>query len=341
MARRRKQHRKKHLSGLGAITDSKFFIPGIILAGAAIYLMTRKKKPTIELPDMTVVAEGEKITGEAQRATMASDMTAPAVQQDGAMVSMGSDKPKTVTDLVNQVRASEIASGPAGTEVQGGGSVSADPKEQLKLMSTPDFLAMLIKSPEFKAAVMAGMPVSDVLGDELERRFGADGRALIAKSMPTSEGLTREVVVALRNMYARGGEEAAIKYVVAYLANPKGTNDDSFVIVAYYNVVMAELADRAAGRKPEPAARKMQSLPAKSDSPIADKRTPPGRSSRKPVPPAKKETFNINPGKNAGPMVVVVPTPAAPKPPAASKPGTNRMYAGGTTPGSKYHGKAF
>jgi hypothetical protein len=335
MARRRKQHRKKHLSGLGAITDSKFFIPGIILAGAAIYLMTRKKKPTIELPDMTVVAEGEKITGEAQRATMAAGESAPATQEAGKAVSMGSDKPKTVTDLVNQVRASEIASGPAGTEVQGGGSVSADPKEQLKLMSTPDFLEKMLKSPEFKAAVVAGTPVLGDLGAEIDRRFGAEGRALIASKMPSSQSLLGEVVTPLRKVYARGQEADAAKLIAAYLADPKNQNDDAFVIVAYYNVVAIELADRAAGRKPEPVGVQ-EVLPAAPVAPAA-----PPAMSRKQKPPAKAPapTYRIQPSSPAGQMA---PAPAAPKPPAAAKPAVgNRMYAGGAAPGSKYYGKAF
>lgn len=335
MARRRSARRRHMLyahysiptkTGLGALTDSKFFIPGLIGVGALAFLMLRKKKPT---ESEKAAEEAQKIMGAAQRATKdAADTVAAAaqsvalaeegvrapVQQKDQMVSMGSDKPKTLTELVAQVRGNETASGPAGTEMQGGGSVSADPIQQLKLMSTPDFLAMIVKNPAFKAAVMANVPLGGDLGAEMERRFGADGRRMMVEKMHPSAFLLSNVIGSLQRMYAKGAEDDYIADVLFFNKNKdmKGkfvegrkVEDDAFYTLAYYNVVMQELADRASGKKPEPAASAIQpAVPAE------------------PVKVLDKSSGMLVDVKPAGPIQCIMPPcrPPASAPPAASVP---------------------
>lgn len=146
--------------------DKKILIGlAVVGGGLAFYFMSKKKDEEGAAPDF--------VPSDAVR-----DMKSSTQQ----IVSMGSDQKQTVSDITKQIEEKAIVSGEAGTEKQasGSGSVSADPKQQLRTMSARDLEDLAFKDSNFTAAIMDKRLFTGDIAEEIERRYGNELRAKMA-----------------------------------------------------------------------------------------------------------------------------------------------------------------
>lgn len=227
--------------------DKKLLIGLAVVGGGLAFYFMRKKDDAGAAPNF-----------------VPSDEVRSSTQQ---IVSMGSDQKQTVADLTKQIEDKAIVSGEGGTEKQasGSGSVSADPKQQLKLLSQRDLEDAAMKDEMFSGAIAAATPYAGPIAEEIERRSGSELRSKMGQ-LPIDA--LREAAKAVQR-----GEGF------------KDTRPGQLRLA--WNYIIAEISLRAEG-KPEPTPM-MQPMPAEpAPRPQMPRRTHPGVDMGQPGSPIPK-----------------------------------------------------